>query len=130
MRFMSLYKPGTDGDRPPTEEEIAVMGALIEEMMKAGVLIATDGLRSSAFGARVRLDDDGMFTVIDGPFTETKEVVGGYAILEARSKEHAIELVKRFLSVVGAGACEVRQMYQPPAEEHQPGRRESLSVAR
>jgi hypothetical protein len=82
MRFMMLYKPGRESDAPPTQQEMAAMGQLIEEMAKAGVLIATDGLQPSSKGARVRISGD-KFTITDGPFTETKELVAGYAIVEA-----------------------------------------------
>jgi hypothetical protein len=86
------------------------MGKLIDEMKKAGTLIATEGCLPSALGARVRISGD-KFTVTDGPFTEAKEVVGGFALLEARSKAHAIELTKTFLKVAGDGECEIRQLY-------------------
>ena len=92
------------------------MGRFIEEMAKAGVLIATDGLQPSSKGARVRING-GKFTVTDGPFTETKELIAGYAIVEARSKQEAIELAKRFLKVVGEGESEVRLMHDAPAFE-------------
>jgi hypothetical protein len=113
---MSLYKPGRESDAPPTEQEMAAVGQLIEELAKAGILIATDGLQSSAKGARVRIDK-GKFTVTDGPFAETKELIGGYAILNAKSKEEAIELTKRFLFLMGEGECEIRQMQDVPAFE-------------
>jgi len=118
---MSLYKPGRESDAPPSEQMIAAVGQLIEEFARAGVLIATDGLQPSSKGARVRIDH-GKITVTDGPFAETKELIGGYAILNARSKEEAIELTKRFLSVMGEGECEVRQMQDEPGFEagHQP----------
>jgi hypothetical protein len=90
------------------------MGKLIDEHMKAGKLLATEGCLPSAHGARVRLSD-GKVTVTDGPFTEAKEVVGGFAILEADSKEEAIELAKRFLDVAGDGECEVRELNEVPA---------------
>jgi hypothetical protein len=128
MRFMSLYKPGRESDAPPSEREIAALGQLIEEMAKAGVLIATDGLQPSSKGARVRIDR-GKFTVTDGPFAETKELIGGYAILNAKSKEEAIELTKRFLSVMGEGECEIRQMQDVPG--YQENRRsEEVTAAR
>jgi hypothetical protein len=114
MRFMTLYKPGKESDAPPTQKEMADMGQLIEEMAKAGVLIATDGLQPSSKGARVRISG-GKFTVTDGPFTETKELVAGYAIIQAKSKEEAIELTKRFLKVVGEGESEIRLMHDAPA---------------
>jgi hypothetical protein len=114
MRFMMLYKPGRESDAPPTEQEMRDMGQLIDDMAKAGVLIATDGLQVSSKGARVRISG-GKFTVIDGPFTETKELVAGYAIVQAKSKQEAIELAKRFLSVVGEGESEIRLMHDVPA---------------
>ncbi len=89
------------------------MGTLIEKGMKAGTLVAVDGCLPSALGARVRKTAE-KFTVIDGPFTETKEVVGGLAILQANSKEEAIELVKDFLAVAEEGECELRQLCEAP----------------
>jgi hypothetical protein len=126
MRFMTLYKPGKESDAPPTQKEMADMGQLIEEMAKAGVLIATDGLQPSSKGARVRLSG-GKFTVTDGPFTETKELIAGYAIIQVKSKEEAIELTKRFLKVVGEGESEIRLMHDAPAfdaSNQEPGRAE------
>ena len=114
MRFMTLYKPGKESDAPPTQQEMADMGQLIEEMAREGVLLATDGLQPSSKGARVRISG-GKFTVIDGPFTETKELIVGYAIIEAKSKEEAIELTKRFLKAVGEGESEIRLMHDVPA---------------
>jgi hypothetical protein len=91
------------------------MGKLIEEMTRKGVLVHTAGLRPSAEGARVRLRG-GKLSTVDGPFTESKEVIGGFAILEAASLEDAIELAKRFLKVHGSDwdvECEVRQLDGP-----------------
>ena len=79
--------------------------------MKAGYLLAVEGCMPSATGARVRLSN-GKLTVTDGPFTESKEVIGGLAILQANSKEEAIELVKQFLQVAGDGECELRQLFE------------------
>jgi hypothetical protein len=118
MRFMTLYKPGRESDTPPTQQVMADMGQLIGEMTAAGVLIATDGLQPSSKGARVRISE-GKLTVVDGPFTETKELIAGYAIIEAESKEHAIELAKRFLTVMGEGESEVRLMHGEPGNESQ-----------
>src|SRR3974390_2592005 len=105
MRFLSIYKC-PERDTPPTPEEMARIGKLIEAGMKSGQLIATEGCLPSALGARVRVDN-GKYTVSDGPFTEAKEVVGGLAILEASSKEAAIGFVKEFLQVMGQGECEL-----------------------
>jgi hypothetical protein len=115
MRFMTLYKPGRESDAPPTQQEMAEMGQFIQELAQAGVLIATDGLQPSSKGTRVRISDDGKFTVTDGPFTETKELVAGYAIIQVNSKQEAIELTKRFLKVVGEGESEIRLMHDAPA---------------
>jgi len=89
------------------------MGKLIEKWMKAGHLLSAEGCLPSVQGARVRLLK-GQIAVTDGPFTEAKEIVGGLAILEASSKEQAIQLVKEFLAVAGDGECEVRQLYEAP----------------
>jgi hypothetical protein len=109
MRFLSVYKTIERGG-PPSEEEMARMGKLVEEGMKAGYLLGVEGCMPSASGARVRLST-GKLSVTDGPFTETKEVIGGLAILQANSREEAIELVKQFLQVAGDGECELRELY-------------------
>jgi hypothetical protein len=113
MRFLSLYKTVERGV-PPSVEEMERMGRLVEEGMKAGYLLAVEGCLPSAAGARVRLAD-GKVTVTDGPFTETREVIGGLAILKADSREHAVELVRHFLGVAGDGECELRQLYDADA---------------
>jgi hypothetical protein len=110
VKFLSVYKTVERGV-PPTQEEMASMGKLIEEGMKAGTLLAVEGCMPSVTGARVRLAN-GKVTVTDGPFAETKEVIGGLAILQANSKAHAIELVKQFLGNAGDGECELRQLYE------------------
>lgn len=110
MKFLSIYKAAETGT-PPSPEHIAQMEKLIEESTKTGELIATEGCLPSALGARVRLDS-GRYSVVDGPFTESKEVVGGFAILQAPSREAAVEMTKRFLAVVGGGECEIRQIYE------------------
>src|ERR1700674_2578727 len=100
MPFMMIYKPAdskdTEAGVPPTQDEMAKMGKFIEEMAKAGVLLAADGLQPSSKGARVRLSG-GKVTVTDGPFTETKELIAGFAIVQVKSKAEAVEWAKRFL---------------------------------
>jgi hypothetical protein len=113
MRFLSIYKSRETGALPPPEE-IARMGKLVEEGMKSGYLLAVEGCMPSASGARVRLGN-GKVTVTDGPFTEAKEVVGGLAIMQANSKEEAIQHLKDFLAVAGDGECELRQLYDAPS---------------
>ena len=109
MKFLSVYKTVETG--APTREEMASMGKLVEDGMKAGFLLAVEGCMSSAAGARVRRSN-GRLTVTDGPFTESKEVIGGLALLQANSKDEAIELVKQFLHAAGDGECEVRQLFE------------------
>jgi hypothetical protein len=110
MRFLSIYKT-VERNTPPTQQEMAAMGKLIEEGMKAGWLVSTEGCLPTELGGRVRRAGE-KITVTDGPFTETKEVVGGFAILKVSSKEEAIELTRKFLKVAGEGECELRQLYE------------------
>jgi hypothetical protein len=112
MRFLSIYKTA-ETNTPPSSEHVAKMQKLVEDGMKSGVLLATEGCLPSARGARVRLDG-GKVTVTDGPFTESKELVAGFAILQANSKEEAIEITKNFLQVAGGGECEIRQIFTAP----------------
>ena len=114
MRFLGLLRADAESEAgtPPSPELMSRMGTFIEEVMKTGVLLATDGLHPSAKGARVRVDG-GKVTVTDGPFTESKELIASYAILQTNTREEAIEWTTRFLKVLGTGECEVRQIYEP-----------------
>jgi hypothetical protein len=89
------------------------MGALINEGMKSGWLIATEGVQFGKHGLRVQ-SKGGKVTVVDGPFTEAKEVIGGYALMEAPSREAILELTRKFLAVAGDGTCEIHELYAPP----------------
>lgn len=117
MRFMLLAKECRDTvGTPPSPELVAAIGRLSEEMTAAGVLLDIGGLLPSAAGARVHAAQ-GTLSVTDGPFVETKELIGGYAIIRADSKEEAIEHGKRFLAlhveVLGQayqGELEIRQL--------------------
>jgi hypothetical protein len=116
MRFLSMIRIDESTGQVPTEQLMADMGQLIEELTRSGQLVSTAGLRPTSEGVRVRLQRGGQLSVIDGPFTETKEVIGGYAILEAQSKAEAVELTKRFLKVHGTDwdvECEVRPLEGP-----------------
>ena len=115
MRFLSIYKH-EERTTPPTAAEMETMGKLVEQGFKAGWLLATEGCLPSALGSRVRRSS-GKLSVTDGPFTEAKEVVGGFAILKADSKEDAIELARKFLAVAGEGECELRQLYEMNCEQ-------------
>jgi hypothetical protein len=114
MRFLSIYKTA-ERTSPPTPEEMATMGKLIEEGRKEGWLLATEGCLPTSLGARVRRSA-GKLSVTDGPFTEAKELVGGFAILKVNSKQEAIELARKFLQVHGEGECELRQLYEASAD--------------
>jgi hypothetical protein len=119
MRFMMIVKANKDYEagRPPSPELMAAIGKLTEEGMKSGVVLSNGGLLPSAKGARIRVGG-GKLTVTDGPFAETKELVGGFAIIQANSRQEAIEEGSRFMQihadVLGPayeGELEVRQMY-------------------
>ena len=112
MRFLgyTLGDPSAAPAAPPSPEEWAEMSKFIEEATKAGVLLATGGLAPAGEATRVKYAD-GNFTVLDGPFTEAKELVGGWALMEVRDKDEAIEWTKRFLAIAGAGESTIRQVY-------------------
>ncbi|HYS31028.1 MAG TPA: YciI family protein [Streptosporangiaceae bacterium] len=95
---------------PPSPEMYTTMSAFVEEATKAGVLLATGGLAPVEEATRVKYAD-GDFTVLDGPFSEAKELVGGWALMETRDKAEAIEWTKRFLTIAGPGESTIRQVY-------------------
>jgi len=119
IRFMGLLKADKDTEAGvlPDEKLLAAMGAFIEEGVKTGVFLSGEGLLPSSKGARVRYSGSKR-TVIDGPFTETKELIAGYAIIQVRSKEEAIEWTRRFVQVDAPGRygaesdCEIRQIFE------------------
>ena len=114
MRYISIFTH--EGlNRPPTEAEMAAMGKLIEDAMKEGWLLSTEGISFGSNGVRVRRSAAGKVTVTDGPFSETKEVLGGYALLKAASMEEIVKHTKRFLEVAGQGTCEIYPLYEMPA---------------
>jgi hypothetical protein len=111
MRYLgyTLGDPSTPIS-PPSPELMDEMGKFIEEATKAGVLVATGGLGPVEEALKVTLAD-GKFTVLDGPFTEAKELIGGWALMETRDRDEAIEWTKRFLSIVGEGESTIRPVY-------------------
>jgi hypothetical protein len=111
MRFISIFTH-EPVNRPPTQAEMDTMGKLIEDAMKEGWLIATEGVNFGTTGVRVHKSKAGKIMVTDGPFAETKEVLGGYALLKAANKEEVVELTRRFLNHVGQGTCEIYQLYE------------------
>ena len=114
MRFISIFTHQPTNS-PPSPELIASMGKLIEEGMKAGWLIATEGVQFGTIGLRIS-QTAGKVTVTDGPFSEAKEVIGGYALLQAKSKAEVVELTRRFLKVAGDGTCEIYQLFEMPTD--------------
>ena len=126
MRFLIMVK-SAESSVPPPQPLMAAIAKLGEEATKAGTLIETGGLLQSATGARVRLSG-GKVSVTDGPFTEAKEVVGGYAIYELKSKKEAVEATSRFMELHKQhwpgweGVAEIRQIFNA-ADFAPPGKR-------
>jgi hypothetical protein len=117
MRFMVIVKANEDTENSvmPTTEELAAMGNYNEELVKAGVMLAGDGLYPSAKGARVAFDGSGSTTVIDGPFAEAKELIAGFWIWELPSLQDAVEWLKK--APFQSGEVEIRQIHGPEAFE-------------
>lgn len=119
IRFMGLLKADRDTEAGvlPDEKLLAAMGEFMEEGVKSGVLLAGEGLQPSSQGVRVRYSGNQRL-VIDGPFTETKELVAGYAIIQVKSREEAIEWTRRFVKVDAPGRlgkesdCELRRIFE------------------
>ena len=117
MRFMMIVK-SAERSGPPPQKLMDAIGKLSEEAVKAGTMVASGGLAPTAQGKRVRLSN-GKVTVIDGPFTEAKEIIGGYAVFDLKSKEQAIESAVRFMELHKEhwpgweGETEVRQVFGP-----------------
>src|SRR5687767_980016 len=114
MRFMVLVKAdeGSEGGEMPSRELLTAMGKYNEELVKAGVMLAGEGLRPSSKGARVRFSGDKR-TVTDGPFAETKELVAGYWVLQVKSKQEAIEWIKRCPNPMNEDSeIEIRQIFE------------------
>ena len=113
MRILGLLKADKDSEAGvmPSPELVAEMGKFIEDVVKAGVLLATDGLKPSAEGKRIRLAE-GKTTVVDGPFTESKELIASYALFQVATMAEAIEWTTRFLEVLGGGEVELRPVFE------------------
>ena len=115
MRFMVMVKAdqNSEAGKLPSEALLAAMGKYNEELVNAGVMLAGEGLQPSSKGARVKFSG-GKTTVIDGPFTEAKELVAGFWLWEVKSKEEAIEWVKRCPAPMeGDSEIEIRQVFEP-----------------
>ena len=114
MRYFgyTLANESTLPNEPPSQEVQEGMGKLVEEGFKAGVLVATGGIAPTSEGALITLKE-GEFTVVDGPFAEAKELVGGWALMECRDLAEAVEWSKKYLSVLGDGESRIRPVYGP-----------------
>jgi hypothetical protein len=124
MRFMIMVKgdKNTEAGKMPEEGLIAAMAAYHEELVKAGVLLDASGLQPSSKGWRIKYDG-AKRRVVDGPFSESKELIAGYTIIQVKSREEALEWSKRFPNPFGEGTdseIEVRQMFElddfPPSD--------------
>ena len=113
MRFMVMVKATKDSEAGvmPDEKLLAAMGKYNDELVKAGVMLAGEGLHPSSKGARIRFSGDKR-TVIDGPFAETKELVAGFWLWQVKSKEEAIEWARRCPHPFGTGEIEIRQVFE------------------
>ncbi|HEX8612253.1 MAG TPA: YciI family protein [Telluria sp.] len=114
MRFMIIIKasPESEAGKMPSEQLLTEMGKFNEELVKAGVMLAGEGLHPSSRGARVRFSGNKR-TVVDGPFTETKELIAGFWLIQVKSKEEAIEWVKRCPNPMESDSeIEIRQVFE------------------
>jgi hypothetical protein len=109
MKYMVMHysDEANEADVPPSPEVIAGVAQFMGEAAQSGVLLAAEGVRASSYGARLTVDG-GKITVKDGPFAEAKELIAGFAILDVKSKEEAVEHAKRFAKIVGATTVDVR----------------------
>lgn len=107
MRYLMMSKTS---DQQPDEQVYTEMAKFVEELTAAGVVLATGGLDTTGFKLN---SNNGEITVTDGPFTEANEVAGGFALVEVRSKEEAIEIGRRFLAIVGDGESVMQQVFGP-----------------
>src|SRR5688572_27458483 len=110
MRYLMIWHPAEETlNQAPSPELYERMGKLIQDSMASGILLSTGGISGGSKGFRVRRANNKV-TVLDGPYTEAKEVIGGYALCELPSREAAIEFTKQFLEIAGTGETEIHQL--------------------
>ena len=114
MKFLAIYKSVPNAP-PPTPATLVELGKFTEEMMRTRKVVMTGGIVRPTKGTKVSMSAAGDFAVTDGPYPETKELIDGFAILEAASKDEAIELCRRFMKVAGEGEGELLQLFEPPS---------------
>ena len=112
MKYLSIYTPARQSAMPPPREEMQAMGKFMAESIKNGSLISTGGLLPVSQGGAVVRQSRSEVTVTDGPFTEAKEMIVGWAILQANSREEVLAMTRRFLNIAGDGECELRQIME------------------
>ncbi|HTZ55449.1 MAG TPA: YciI family protein [Candidatus Acidoferrum sp.] len=112
MRVISIFTVDASKAGPPTPEAICNMTELIKEYSANGVLVDTGGVAPTGTSLRVTGDGRGPIAVTDGPFTESKEVLGGYAVLDVKDRAHLLEVTQRFLACAGGGTCTIHQLAQ------------------
>jgi hypothetical protein len=114
VKFVSIFTfDPAKASSQPDEAAMHAMGSLIKEMMDAGVMLDTGGVAPTGVSMRVRRSD-GNVSVTDGPFTESKELIGGFALFEVASKEEVLEYTRRFLDLVGNGTCQLIEVGPTP----------------
>jgi len=111
MKFLMTYAANPDAP-PPTQEKMAAIGAYTEKNVKAGVVLMTGGLVRPSRGIQMRCEG-GKARVIDGPFAETKELIDGFALIQAKSREEAIAIAREFMELAGDGTGEILQVFDP-----------------
>lgn len=113
MKIMGMLRAdaASEAGAPPSQDLMERMGTFVAEMASAGVMLGGDGLHPTAKGKRVKLAG-GKFTVMDGPFTESKELIASYALFQVKTMEEAVHWTKRFLEVLGTGECELRPILE------------------
>jgi hypothetical protein len=112
MKFLMTYAADPNAP-PPTGEQMAAIGKLTQEMIANGTVLMTGGLVRPTRGTQVKMEK-GKFSVTDGPFPETKELIDGFALIQAASKEEAIDRARRFMLLAGDGSGEILQVFDPP----------------
>jgi len=110
MRFLSIFRPSGNAQHPPDPKVFEQMQIFMAEAVRAGVLLHTEGYGpSTPKDIKVRLEN-GKLTVTDGPFTEAKEIIGGFALMQAKSRDELLAWTRRFLEICGPGECEIHQI--------------------
>jgi hypothetical protein len=116
MRYLMLFRPADtaamESGAPPTPELMTQMGSLIQRKIGEGKLLSTEGCAATSKGALVTLRK-GKLGVIDGPFSETKEIIGGFAMFQLKSRQDAIAEAREFLEIAGDGTVEIRLIHDP-----------------